>query len=84
MRGSGGTEGGVGKFVLGFCLAVGAGWLFFDSVKVSTAGYGIISGGLRQGFGHSDMWDTTSMGIVFIPFLLGIVALFYNAQWKWR
>lgn len=81
--GSGGTEGGIGKFVVGMCLAIGAGWLFFDSVKVSTAGYGIITGGIRQGFGHGDVWDTTSMGIIFVPFFLGVVALFYNAKWRW-
>ena len=80
MRGSGGTEGGVGQYVVGFCLAIGAGWLFLDSVKVATAGYGIVTGCLRQGFGPGEVWDTTSMGIIFVPFLLGVIGDFLQCQ----
>jgi uncharacterized membrane protein len=74
MRGSGGTEGGVGKYAIGLFLAILAAILFFDSVRVSTASRGIFSF-----YGY----ETTSMGIVFIPFFLGVVALFYNSRWKW-
>ena len=42
MRGSGGTEGGLEKFAIGFCLSALATYLFFDSVKVTSAGYGLI------------------------------------------
>ena len=56
-------------------------YLFCDSVRVGTMGNGWMSGLL--GYGHGGMWDTTSMGIVFVPFFLGIVALFYDAQRRW-
>jgi len=81
MRGSGGTEGGVGKFTIGLGLAVLAVYLFFDSVKVSTAGHGLVSGML--GHGQGGHWETTSMGIIFVPFFIGVVALFYDAKWRW-
>jgi hypothetical protein len=84
MRGSGGTDGGVGQFAIGFCLAMLALYLFFDSVKVSTAGYGLISGSFHgRGGGHGGFWETTSMGIIFVPFFLGVLSLFYNARMKW-
>ena len=83
MRGSGGTEGGLGKFAIGFFLAALATYLFFDSVKVTTAGCGLISG--LFGYGRGGYWETTSMGIIFVPFFLGVVVLFYDARlwWGW-
>lgn len=29
------------------------------------------------------MGETTSMGLIFLPFFIGIVALFYSAKLKW-
>jgi len=81
MRGSGGTEGGLGKFLIGFVLSVLALYLFFDSVRVSTAGHGLVSAWL--GHGRGGAWETTSMGLLFVPFLLGVIALFYDARLKW-
>ena len=83
MRGSGGTEGGLGKFASGLCLSALATYLFFDSVKVSTAGHGLISG--LCGYGQGGVWETTSTGILFVPFFLGVVILFYDARlwWGW-
>ena len=81
MRGSGGTEGGLGKFAIGFCLSALATYLFFDSVKVTTGGHGLISG--LFGYGHGGYWETTSMGIIFVPFFLGVVALFYDSRFWW-
>lgn len=83
MRGSGGTEGGLGKFAIGFGLSALVTYLFFDSVRVTTAGHGLISG--LFGYGHGGPWETTSMGIIFVPFFLGVVVLFYDARlwWGW-
>jgi hypothetical protein len=81
MKGSGGTEGGLGLFFFGLCLAIAAGYFFFDSVRVGTAGYGLISGLFRGGYGSG--WGTTSMGLIFVPFFIGVGALFYNAKQKW-
>jgi hypothetical protein len=83
MRGSGGTEGGLGKFAIGFCLSALATYLFFDSVRVTTAGYGLITG--LFGYWRGGYWETTSMAIIFVPFFLGVVVLFYDARlwWGW-
>ena len=82
MIGSGGTKGGLGKYAIGLALAALATYLFFDSVKVSTMGHGLVTG-LCRGFGRGGFWETTSMGIIFVPFFIGVIALFYNAKWRW-
>lgn len=85
IRGAGGTQGGCGLFTLGFCLAAGGLYLFLDSVRVSSAGYGFFSGGVRHLFGGAhagDGWTTTSMGILFVPFFVGVMILFYNSKLK--
>ncbi len=46
---SGGTEGGGGKFALGFVLAAVSLYFFFDSVQVSTDGAGWTLGAMRGG-----------------------------------
>ena len=84
MKGSGGTEGGVGQFFLGFGLAALAVYLFFDSVQVMTDGGGLISGMIRgRRGGGGGMGHTTSMGILFIPFFVGVFSLFVNSRQKW-
>lgn len=82
LKGSGGTEGGIGLFTVGFALAIGALYFFFDSVNVSTGNYGLFSGFVRNQFQGSN-FQTTSMGLIFVPFFLGVVALFYESKWKW-
>jgi hypothetical protein len=82
MKGPGGTEGGVGKFAIGFALAALAVYLLLDSVHVQ-AGYGWVSGLFRGGQGQPGAWQTTSTAIVFVPFVVGILALFYDASQRW-
>jgi hypothetical protein len=86
MRGAGGTDGGIGMFIAGFALAAGSLWFFFDSVLVTSGGVGWITGqlaGSRSRSGGLGVWQTASMGIIFIPFLCGVVALFYDASKSW-
>ena len=83
MRGSGGTDGGVGLFFFGLLMAVGGVYFFFDSVRVATGHGGIFSGALGGGRGHNRMMDTTSMGILFVPFFIGVFCLFVDAHRKW-
>lgn len=85
MQGSGGTEGGLGQFVIGFGLAALGIYLFFDSVRVVTDGAGMISGALRGrgGGGGGRFGQTTSMGIIFVPFFVGVFSLFVNSKQKW-
>ncbi len=80
MRGSGGTQGGLPQFAIGFFLAALGTYLFFHSVRVSSVGFGLISG---LGHGRGGLWETTSMGIVFVPLFIGVIALFYDSRMKW-
>ena len=80
MHEPGGTPGGLQKFGLGLVLCAVSLYFFFDSVHVSTHGAGWISGWMGRGGGGG---TTTSMGIVFLPFFVGIVALFYDAKKRW-
>jgi len=80
VKGSGGTDGGVGKFFLGLFMAGISLYLFIDSVRVTTAGYGLVSGMMRRTGGF--MGETTSMGVVFMPFFLGVIILFYDSSKK--
>lgn len=88
MKGSGGTDGGIGTFMGGFALAAGSLWFFFDSVLVSSGGIGWVTGMMhgwrgQGGGGGMHGWQTASMGIIFVPFLCGVFALFYDASKKW-
>ena len=78
MRGSGGTEGGLGMFLFGIALCVAALYFFLDSVQVTTGGVGWVGGALRRSMGGGG--STTSMGLIFVPFFLGVVLLFYNSK----
>ena len=75
----GGTEGGEKAFIAGLGLVLfGLGlYLFLDSVRVTSAPSGWISGRMNGGRG---MGETTSMGLVFVPFLVGIVVLFFGSE----
>ena len=81
MRGSGGTPGGISEFAIGFVLAGLAVYLFLDSVLVSS-GIGMIAGGVNGMFGGF-FGETTSSGLVFVPFFIGVTALFYDARPRW-
>ena len=84
----GGTQGGGPEFMwaLGLLLSGVAAYFFFDSVNANTNGAGVISGAMRggghRGGGHG-MWHTTSMGIIFLPLFIAVVALFVDSTYKW-
>lgn len=85
MKGSGGTEGGFFLFGIGFVLSAAAAWFLLDSV-IATTGHGLFSGFIRgrQGVGAGRSFgQTTSMGVIFLPFMIGVIALFYDASKKW-
>lgn len=84
MRGSGGTEGGIGLFSIGFVLSAVSLYFFFDSVQVTTQGFGVLTSMIHHGMGGG-LYGTASMGIIFVPFFLGVLALFYDARpsWAW-
>jgi len=79
----GGKEGGMVLFVCG-ALLLGLGlYLLLHSVHVVQHGAGAISRGLGGGRRGGGMGETTSMGIIFVPFLIGVGVLFYDATKKW-
>ncbi len=70
-------------FAVGILMAIAAVYLFFDSVRVATDSSGIISGLMGGGSGHGRFYDTTSIGIIFVPFFLGVFSLFVDAHRRW-
>ncbi len=72
--GAGGTGGGTGKFILGFIMMCGGGYLLLQSIIV------------RSGFGwgislyHFGSGITITSGMVFILFMFGIGLIFYNSR----
>ena len=73
MRGAGGTEGGIGRFLVGLIMMIAGGYLFLHNISVSSG----------FGFG-SRLFDIGGVGItsgyVLIPFVFGIGIIFYNGR----
>ncbi|MFT7641389.1 MAG: hypothetical protein ACI9G1_003137, partial [Pirellulaceae bacterium] len=73
----GGTEGGMTLFVIGSLLSALGIYFFFRSVDVTTEHVGVISGAIgrgvggRGGGGGGGGMHTTSMGVIFVPFIIG-------------
>lgn len=72
-RGAGGSEGGLGRFFIGLAMMIGGGYLFFDSIRVTT--------GFHWGFGLYQWggYHLTS-GMILIPLVFGIAFIFYSAK----
>jgi len=65
-RGAGGTDGGIGTFLIGFVMAVAGGWLLTNQVTVTT--------------GYWRMWGYNGFGLSLIPLIIGIALLFFNGR----
>jgi len=76
-RGAGGTQGGEGRFLLGFVMMCGGFYMLMQSIVVSVN----FSVGMRlmsvPMFGQQ--FGVTS-GMIMIPFIFGIGLIFYNAK----
>jgi hypothetical protein len=57
-------------------------YFLFDSVQVVSGGGGWISG-MILGAHRGGFMGTASHGIIFVPLLAGVIALFYDARPKW-
>jgi hypothetical protein len=77
----GGTKGGTGEFIGGLVLSALGFWFILDSVQVHTGPVGWFSGLI--GGSRGGAWGTTSMGVVFVPFFIGVFVLFFDARAKW-
>ena len=67
-------------FLGGIALMIAGLWFFLDSVQVSAGQYGALTGWMGRG---REGMETTSMGIIFVPFLIGVGVLFYDVSKRW-
>jgi uncharacterized protein len=66
MRGAGGTQGGVGQFLLGVVMAVGGAYLLTQQVMVSS--------GFWSWFGPQ------TFGLSLLPLMIGVGVLFFDGK----
>jgi uncharacterized protein len=66
MRGAGGTEGGVGQFLLGVVMAVGGAYLLTQQVMVTS--------GFWSWFGPQ------TFGLSLLPLMIGVGVLFFDGK----
>jgi len=65
-RGAGGTEGGVGAFLLGVAMASAGGYLLLERVMVQGS--------------YWSLWGYNGFGLALIPLLFGVGMLFFNGR----
>jgi hypothetical protein len=66
FRGAGGTEGGLGTFLIGFVMAVAGAYLLTNQVTVTS------------GFWH--LWGYNAFGLSLLPLVVGIAFLFFDGK----
>ncbi len=66
LRGAGGTEGGIGTFLIGFVMAIAGGYLLTNQVTVTS------------GFWH--VWGYNAFGLTLLPLVIGIAFLFFDGK----
>ena len=90
MRGAGGTEGGIGQFLIGFLMMCAGFYLLLSNINVNSAwGNGSfnmgtslyrIGGRSGSGFGHGLGGFHINSGMILVPFIFGIGIVFYNSR----
>ncbi|MBV8856213.1 MAG: hypothetical protein JOZ02_04555 [Acidobacteria bacterium] len=65
-RGAGGTQGGVGEFLLGLGMSVAGAYLLTQHVTVTS--------------GYWTLWGYNAFGLSLLPLLFGIGLLFFNGR----
>lgn len=66
FNGAGGTEGGLGTFVIGSLMAIAGGYLLTNQVTVTS------------GFWH--LWGYNAFGLSLLPLIIGIGVLFFDGS----
>ncbi|WP_144392261.1 hypothetical protein [Pleionea sediminis] len=78
-KGAGGTSGGIGRFLIGLIMMSVGGYLFLSKVLITTAnsmrGFGFGTSLYSFGGGFS-----ITGGMIFVPFIIGIVMIFWNSK----
>jgi hypothetical protein len=78
-NGAGGTNGGIGRYLIGLALMCVGGYLFLSKVMVST---GAFSRGFGMGTNLYSMGGGFAVtgGMILIPFFIGIFMVFWNSK----
>ncbi|MCC6561636.1 MAG: hypothetical protein IT478_09785 [Xanthomonadales bacterium] len=66
--GAGGTPGGIPMFLIGFVMAVAGGYLLTSQVTVTS--------------GFWALWGYNSFGLSLLPFIVGVLMLFFDGRSK--
>ena len=66
LHGAGGTEGGIGAFLIGALMAVAGGYLLTNQVTVTS--------------GYWRVWGYNAFGLSLLPFIIGIAFLFFDGK----
>ena len=66
LRGAGGTEGGIGTFLIGFAMAVAGAYLLTNQVTVTS--------------GYWRIWGYNGFGLTLLPLVVGIGFLFFDGK----
>ena len=77
MNGAGGSNGGVGSFLIGFVMMVGGTYLLLNSIAVTSS---FAYGARLYGFNAFGSGFSITSGMVMIPFMLGVGIIFYNSK----
>ncbi len=73
MRGAGGTQGGEWSFLIGLMMMIAGFYLLLSSIVIDTSfGFGMRLYGIG-GFGITS-------GMLMIPFIIGIIFIFYDSR----
>lgn len=73
MRGAGGSQGGEWQFLIGIVMMIAGFYLLFNSITIDSR-FGL---GMRL-YGVGGMGITS--GMLMIPFIAGVIFIFYNAR----
>ena len=76
-KGAGGSNGGVGSFIMGFVMMCGGFYMLLNAINVTS------SFGMSQrlyGFTAMGSQYGITSGMVMMPFILGIGMIFYNSR----
>jgi hypothetical protein len=66
FRGAGGTQGGLGTFLIGFAMTVAGAYLLTSQVTVTS--------------GYWSIWGHNAFGLSLLPFVVGIGFLFFDGS----
>jgi hypothetical protein len=77
FKGAGGTSGGTSGFFTGLIMMAVGFYMLLNKITI-TSGFGMGSSIYRFGGSYN-----LTTGMIFIPFIIGIIMIFYNSKKPW-